>query len=161
MAGLTAAAPSALRVSGEAMVEDTNTETVISQVMLTLQPAIDAAIAQALAGSSSSYSVSSQEAVGPLLFTGSVGNTEYSGVYGTTGEASYSQFNSGEAAVEKTEEELQQVSEYEAAMYNINNAAIGASVTSSSRCNSQYFQVSNPGGTTPPVVCGLNTGEHS
>ncbi|XP_040565514.2 uncharacterized protein [Lepeophtheirus salmonis] len=38
--------------------------------------------------------------------------------------------------------------------------ANGLEVTSSTRCNSESFSVSNPGGTTPPVICGMNDGYH-
>ncbi|CAB4061610.1 unnamed protein product [Lepeophtheirus salmonis] len=38
--------------------------------------------------------------------------------------------------------------------------ANGLEVTSSTRCNSESFSVSNPSGTTPPVICGMNDGYH-
>ncbi len=42
-----------------------------------------------------------------------------------------------------------------------NNNGVGAQVTSSSRCDVDFFQVNNPGGNSPPIICGQNSGEHS
>eukprot|EP00096_Caligus_rogercresseyi_P007893 TRINITY_DN26032_c0_g1_i1.p1 TRINITY_DN26032_c0_g1~~TRINITY_DN26032_c0_g1_i1.p1 ORF type:complete len:403 (+),score=38.83 TRINITY_DN26032_c0_g1_i1:23-1210(+) len=40
-------------------------------------------------------------------------------------------------------------------------AAMGeVEVSDQTQCNMDNFSVTNPGGTTPPVICGLNTGEH-
>lgn len=36
----------------------------------------------------------------------------------------------------------------------------GAVHTPASQCLTDTFQVTNPGGTSPPTICGLNTGEH-
>jgi hypothetical protein len=43
------------------------------------------------------------------------------------------------------------------------NDLVGAAspVTESTRCVTDKFQVTNPGGISPPVICGQNTGEHS
>lgn len=37
----------------------------------------------------------------------------------------------------------------------------GVAVTDASRCLADQFSVTNPGGTAPPTICGVNTGEHS
>ena len=37
----------------------------------------------------------------------------------------------------------------------------GLSHTTGSRCLADRFSVTNPGGQAPPVICGVNTGEHS
>ena len=34
-------------------------------------------------------------------------------------------------------------------------------VTESTRCLIDRFQVTNPDGISPPIICGQNTGEHS
>ena len=34
-------------------------------------------------------------------------------------------------------------------------------ITGSTRCVTDRFQVTNPGGMSPPIICGQNTGEHS
>ena len=34
-------------------------------------------------------------------------------------------------------------------------------VTESTRCLIDRFQVTNPDGVSPPIICGQNTGEHS
>ena len=39
--------------------------------------------------------------------------------------------------------------------------AAGADVSFASQCLTDQFQVTNSGGVTPPVICGVNTGEHS
>ena len=41
------------------------------------------------------------------------------------------------------------------------NTASGISATTASQCLTDRFQVTNSGGITPPVICGINTGEHS
>ncbi len=35
------------------------------------------------------------------------------------------------------------------------------SVSTATQCNTDTFGVTNPGGCTPPIICGTNTGEHS
>jgi hypothetical protein len=42
-----------------------------------------------------------------------------------------------------------------------NNVGVGSRVTSASRCDVDFFSVTNPGGPTPPTICGQNSGEHS
>ena len=34
-------------------------------------------------------------------------------------------------------------------------------VAGSTRCTTDRFDVTNPGGISPPTICGQNTGEHS
>ena len=34
-------------------------------------------------------------------------------------------------------------------------------ITGSTRCLTDRFQATSPGGTSPPVICGQNSGEHS
>ena len=41
------------------------------------------------------------------------------------------------------------------------DAAGTNSVTLASRCLTDVFSVSNPGGPSPPAICGTNTDEHS
>ncbi len=40
-------------------------------------------------------------------------------------------------------------------------SANGVAVTLVSKCLTDTFSVSNPGGGSPPVICGQNSGEHS
>ena len=40
-------------------------------------------------------------------------------------------------------------------------AAGGTSATTHTQCLTDTFSVTNPGGITPPTICGTNTGEHS
>merc|ERR1712226_364699 len=42
----------------------------------------------------------------------------------------------------------------------IRHSSSGKSVVLASRCLTDTFQVTNPGGSSPPMICGLNTGEH-
>jgi hypothetical protein len=37
----------------------------------------------------------------------------------------------------------------------------GTSVSLATECLTDTFSVTNPGGNAPPVICGLNTGQHS
>merc|ERR550519_45000 len=83
LAGLAAAGP--LGVS--------NQDTVISSILTSLQPSIDAAIARAL-GESQFSSVTVQETVGPISFSGSSGNTDYQGSYGSEQSSFSSSFES-------------------------------------------------------------------
>jgi len=83
LAGLAAAGP--LGVS--------NQDTVISSILTSLQPSIDAAIARAL-GESQFSSVTVQETVGPISFSGSSGNTDYQGSYGSEQSSFTSSFES-------------------------------------------------------------------
>merc|ERR550519_1175298 len=83
LAGLAAAGP--LGVS--------NQDTVISSILTSLQPSIDAAIARAL-GQSQFSSVTVQETVGPISFSGSSGNTDYQGSYGSEQSSFTSSFES-------------------------------------------------------------------
>ena len=41
------------------------------------------------------------------------------------------------------------------------NQQANQNVVASTRCVNDRFQVTNPGGVSPPVICGQNTGEHS
>ena len=41
------------------------------------------------------------------------------------------------------------------------NNAVGVKASLNTNCQVDSFAVSNPGGTTPPVICGTNTGKHS
>ena len=41
------------------------------------------------------------------------------------------------------------------------NPGVGVPVTLQTRCLTDTFSVTNPGGITPPEICGINTGEHS
>ena len=43
----------------------------------------------------------------------------------------------------------------------VNSAKTGKSVTASSQCLTDTFTVTNPGGSSPPTICGTNTGSHS
>ncbi|XP_059086854.1 uncharacterized protein LOC131883404 [Tigriopus californicus] len=36
----------------------------------------------------------------------------------------------------------------------------GPAITTTSRCITDFFQITNPGGSNPPIVCGQNSGEH-
>ena len=40
-------------------------------------------------------------------------------------------------------------------------SAAGKKASFNTVCEIDWFSVSNPGGTTPPVICGTNTGKHS
>merc|ERR1711922_35979 len=65
-------------------------EVVISQIMLSLQPAIDAAIDAALAGSNTVTTVTVEESTGPVSFSGTLGDTSYEGSF----QSQQSSFNS-------------------------------------------------------------------
>ena len=41
------------------------------------------------------------------------------------------------------------------------NAAGDQAVAAATQCQTDTFSVTNPGGATPPTICGINTGEHS
>ena len=41
------------------------------------------------------------------------------------------------------------------------NAATGKASNTNTQCLTDSFSVTNPGGTTPPMICGSNAGEHS
>jgi len=87
LAGLAASAP-AVRVPTAL-----DQESVIANIMVSLQPAIDAAIERAL-GTSSVQTFSSEHSVGPVQFSGSEGNTNYYGSYGHKESTSSSTFES-------------------------------------------------------------------
>merc|ERR1712200_208868 len=70
-----------------------NQEKVISNIMVSLQPAIDAAIEQALGGASF-QTFSSKETVGPVQFSGSDGNSNYFGSFGSSQSSTTSTFES-------------------------------------------------------------------
>ena len=40
-------------------------------------------------------------------------------------------------------------------------AGDGKEASGASQCSTDLFSVTNPGGSTPPAICGTNTGEHS
>jgi len=65
-------------------------EVVISQIMLSLQPAIDAAIDAALAGGNTVTTVTVEESTGPVSFSGTLGDTSYEGSF----QSQQSSFNS-------------------------------------------------------------------
>ena len=44
---------------------------------------------------------------------------------------------------------------------NTGAATTGQDTTLASRCLTDLFSVSNPGGPSPPSICGTNTDEHS
>ncbi|XP_071749656.1 uncharacterized protein [Lepeophtheirus salmonis] len=44
--------------------------------------------------------------------------------------------------------------------FGILSAGGAVEVSDQTQCTTDTFTVTNPGGTTPPVICGLNTGEH-
>merc|ERR1712033_73079 len=68
-------------------------DNVISSIMMSLQPSIDAAIARAL-GESKFSTVTVQESVGPVSFSGSVGNSDYQGSFGSEHSSFSSSFES-------------------------------------------------------------------
>jgi hypothetical protein len=39
--------------------------------------------------------------------------------------------------------------------------AIGKKYTLATQCQTDTFSLTGPGGSTPPVICGTNSGEHS
>merc|ERR1712200_62486 len=89
LAGLAASAP----VVQYGVPANLNQEKVISNIMVSLQPAIDAAIEQALGGASF-QTFSSKETVGPVQFSGSDGNSNYFGSFGSSQSSTTSTFES-------------------------------------------------------------------
>ena len=39
-------------------------------------------------------------------------------------------------------------------------AATGKAVSQRTQCNTDTFTITGPAGSTPPVICGTNTGQH-
>jgi len=89
LVGLVAAAPQRAVVPG---IQDQ--EVVISQIMLSLQPAIDAAIAGAL-GETSVTTVTVEETTGPVRLTGSLGDSSFDGSFQSQQSSFSSNYNSG------------------------------------------------------------------
>jgi len=107
LAGLAAAAPSVrvvpLDVIGPNMLRVSSNlnrgqENVISSIMMSLEPAIDAAIQRALAAGSFS-SFSSFGTTGPVKFTGANGNTNFEGSYEGSSFSSSFEGNSASGGV--------------------------------------------------------------
>jgi len=89
LVGLVAAAPQRAVVPG---IQDQ--EVVISQIMLSLQPAIDAAIAGAL-GETSVTTVTVEETTGPVRVTGTLGDSTFDGSFQSQQSSFSSNYNSG------------------------------------------------------------------
>merc|ERR1712207_75125 len=93
LVGLVASAPygkSSRKAAPAVVPAAQDQEVVISQIILSLQPAIDAAIDAALAGSNTVTTVTVEESTGPVSFSGSVGDTSYEGSF----QSQQSSFNS-------------------------------------------------------------------
>merc|ERR1712200_329818 len=91
--GLVASAPygkSSRKAAAAVVPAAQDQEVVISQIMLSLQPAIDAAIDAALSGSNTVTTVTVEESTGPVSFSGTLGDTSYEGSF----QSQQSSFNS-------------------------------------------------------------------
>merc|ERR1719357_1671071 len=93
LVGLVASAPygkSSRKAAAAVVPAAQDQEVVISQIMLSLQPAIDAAIDAALAGGNTVTTVTVEESTGPVSFSGTLGDTSYEGSF----QSQQSSFNS-------------------------------------------------------------------
>jgi len=97
LVGLVASAPygkSSRKAAAAVVPAAQDQEVVISQIMLSLQPAIDAAIAGAL-GETSVTTVTVEETTGPVRLTGSLGDSTFDGSFQSQQSSFSSNYNSG------------------------------------------------------------------
>jgi len=120
LTGLAAGAPKALRVSSA-----NGQDAVLSSILVTLQPQIDNAIARAL-GESTLTVTKTQKSVGPVAFSGSLGNGNYQGAYGSK-QSSFT-------------------SSYGTSSGNANSASTAAKHSGSVAHGSRHFQTAGLGG---------------
>jgi len=113
-------------------------EVVISQIMLSLQPAIDAAIDAALAGSNTVTTVTVEESTGPVSFSGTVGDTSYEGSF----QSQQSSFNSNSVS-SSLDNDLTQQFQQQQQFSTVPGGAGGAGIVASNVGSNQASSVSS------------------
>merc|ERR1712200_257665 len=136
LAGLAASAP----VVQYGVPANLNQEKVISNIMVSLQPAIDAAIEQALGGASF-QTFSSKETVGPVQFSGSDGNSNYFGSFGSSQSSTTSTFEckgNGDNSIKATYHETGVPHQHTGSKGNAQNGVPHQHTGTGSKGNAQY-----------------------
>jgi len=113
-------------------------EVVISQIMLSLQPAIDAAIDAALSGSNTVTTVTVEESTGPVSFSGTVGDTSYEGSF----QSQQSSFNSNSVS-SSLDNDLTQQFQQQQQFSTVPGGAGGAGIVASNVGSNQASSVSS------------------